>query len=167
VNSFVRSEEGRDTLIVWPVNTEAMTQNLVRTASALGGEALLGEGDPAELFLGPGREEFVGIAERTVASLNEGASIAALGISEERALSLRDEADTIGTYLGRIRTELINNGEQVRGLVAAERCRVWTVVVAGNEPPTLTSPTVRQPCPGRRAQTSWATPAARMTRPGR
>jgi DNA (cytosine-5)-methyltransferase 1 len=76
----------------------------------------------------------VSIAERTVAALNEGASLAALGISEERALELREDVTTIGTYLGRIREELTKNEEYVRGLVAAERCRVWTVVIAGNEP---------------------------------
>jgi hypothetical protein len=134
VNSFIRSDAGKETLVVWPVNTNAMADNLARTAMALGGEALLGETGPVEVFGGPGQAQFVPIAERTVAALNEGASLGALGISEERAVALREGAETIGTYLGRIRTELLKNEQHVRGLVAAERCRVWTIVIAGNEP---------------------------------
>jgi DNA (cytosine-5)-methyltransferase 1 len=76
----------------------------------------------------------VAIASKTVAALNEGASLVALGISEERATQLADEADTIGRFLAAIRATLIENGARVRGLLAAEQYRLWTVVIAGNEP---------------------------------
>lgn len=134
INAFVRSEAGRDTLVVWPTNTEGLTAALEDMAGTLGAEALFGVGEPVERFSGPPTSEFVPIAERTVAALNEGASLAALGVSEQRAASLTEEASTIGHYLALIRTALIENGAHVRGLLPAEQLRMWTVVIAGNDP---------------------------------
>jgi DNA (cytosine-5)-methyltransferase 1 len=134
INSFVRSNEGLDTLIVWPTNTDDLTLELAEIATTLGAEALFGVGEPFELFLGPSRAEFVGIAERTVAALNEGASLVTLGISDERAQELAEDAGTIGRYLALIRAELIANGAHVRRLLATEQFRLWTVVIAGDDP---------------------------------
>ena len=134
INGFVRSDRGRDTLVVWPTNTDPLTRLLVDIAGTLGAEALFGVGEPVERFAGPPKTEFVPIAERTVAALNEGASLAALGIAESRAQELADEADTIGRYLALIRQALIANGAHIRGLLAAEQFRLWTIVIAGNEP---------------------------------
>jgi hypothetical protein len=96
----------------------------------LGAEALFGIGEPFERFSGPSKSDFVSIASRTVAALNEGASLAALGISDARASQLTSGAATIGRYLALVRRELINNGARVRGLLAAEQLRLWVVVVA-------------------------------------
>jgi hypothetical protein len=134
INSFVRSDAGRDTLVVWPTNTDDLTLDLAQIATELGGEALFGVGEPFEQFAGPSKEEFVNIASKAVAALNEGASLAALGISEERAAQLAEKAATIGRYLAAIREALIENGARVRGLLATEQPRLWTVVIAGNEP---------------------------------
>jgi hypothetical protein len=134
VNSFVRSPDGRDTLVVWPTNTDDLTLELAGIAEALGAEALFGVGEPFEQFSGPTRAEFVGIAERTVAALNEGASLVSLGVSEDRARELADQATTIGRYLALIRQELIQNGARVRSLLPQEQFRLWTVVIAGNDP---------------------------------
>jgi len=118
---------------VWPTNTGDLTERLVELATKLGGEALLGIGDPVEQFSGPSQETFVGIAERTVAALNEGASLAALGISAEQAERMTQEAETIGRYLALVRGALIQNDATVRKLLASEPHRMWTVVIAGNE----------------------------------
>jgi hypothetical protein len=134
INAFVRTEAGRDTLVVWPTNTDDLTESLVKLARALGNEALFGVGDPVERFTGPAKAEFVSIAERTVAALNEGASLAALGVSEECAAALTADAETIGRYLALIRKALIENGARVRALLPAEQLRMWTVVIAGNDP---------------------------------
>ena len=134
INGFVRSPAGRDTLIVWPTNTDDLTQMLVEFARTLGGESLLGVDDPFLRFWGPGKDTFVGIAERTIAALNEGASLAALGIAGDRAIELSKEASTIGGYLALIRKDLIKNTGRVRGLLRAEQFKLWTVVIAGNEP---------------------------------
>jgi len=134
INTFVRTEAGRDTIVVWPTNTDDLTGSLVKLAEVLGSEALFGVGEPVERFSGPATNEFVTIASRTVAALNEGASLAALGVSEERAAELTNDAETIGRYLALIRKALIDNGARVRGLLPAEQFRMWTVVIAGNDP---------------------------------
>jgi hypothetical protein len=71
---------------------------------------------------------------RTVAALNEGASLFSLGISEEQADQLAERADTIGRFLALIRGALIENGTRVRSLLAAEQFRLWTIVIAGRDP---------------------------------
>jgi DNA (cytosine-5)-methyltransferase 1 len=134
INTFVRSAAGRDTLAVWPTNTDDLTVDLADIATTLGHEALFGTGEPFEYFTGPKQSDFVEIASKTVASLNEGASLAALGVSDEQARELVMKAPTIGRYLALIRQALIENGAQVRGLLASEQYRMWTVVVAGNDP---------------------------------
>lgn len=130
INNFVRTDQGVGSLVVWPTNTDDLTVSLAEIATDLGAEALFGTGEPFEHFSGPARDAFVTIAERTVAALNEGASLAALGISDERAHQLSNEAPTIGRYLALIRTELIANGARVRKLLPAEQARLWVVVAA-------------------------------------
>lgn len=78
INAFVRTAAGRDTLVVWPTNTDALTDALVNLARSLGDDALFGIGDPVERFSGPAKDQFIGIAVRTVAALNESASLSAL-----------------------------------------------------------------------------------------
>jgi hypothetical protein len=130
INSFVRSDAGRDTLVVWPTNTDNLTAALAEIATSLGAEALFGIGQPFERFSGPPKSNFVSIAAKTVAALNEGASLATLGISDERASELTADAPTIGRYLALVRRELISNGARVRELLAAEQARMWVLVAA-------------------------------------
>jgi hypothetical protein len=130
INSFVRSDAGRDTLVVWPTNTDDLTNALAELATSLGAEALFGIGQPFERFSGPPKSNFVSIAAKTVAALNEGASLVTLGISDERASELTADASTIGRYLALVRRELISNGARVRELLAAEQTRMWVLVAA-------------------------------------
>jgi DNA (cytosine-5)-methyltransferase 1 len=134
INAFVRTDAGRGTLVVWPTNTDELTVLLVDLARKLGDDALFGVGESVERFDGPAKEQYIGIAGRTVAALNESASLAALGVSEERAIALVDESTTIGRYLALIRGELNRNAGRVKSLNPAEQPRVWTVVIAGNDP---------------------------------
>jgi DNA (cytosine-5)-methyltransferase 1 len=130
INTFVRTDAGRYTLVVWPTNTDPLTEDLAEIATALGAEALFGVGEPFDYFNGPPKSDFVSIAEKTVAALNEGASLVALGISEPRAAELVDQAATIGKYLALIRTELLANGGRVQRLLPQERASLYTVVIA-------------------------------------
>lgn len=130
INNYVRSPAGVSTLFVWPINTDDMLDMLTRIAVSIGAEALLGIGDQFHLFHGPGKGEFVRIADQTVGALNQGASLYNLGLSAERAEQLAQESDTIGHYLGRVRVELQKNMQLVRGLLPQEPLRVWTVVVS-------------------------------------
>ena len=126
INTFVRGDAGKETVIVWPANTDDLDELLAEIAQSIGAEALLGVDESVEWFSGPPPSEFVGIAERTVAALNEGASLAALGISTEHAHELAAKAATVGRYLALIRGALIENETRVRGLLPREQYRVWT-----------------------------------------
>jgi hypothetical protein len=129
INAFVRSDIGRNTLVVWPVNTDDLLRRLIEIGTNIGGTALFGLEDETTMFSGPPQDEFVGIASRTVSALNEGASLAALGVSEEYAQELTQRADTIGAYLGLIRDALLQNQKHLRALLPVERFRMWTLVL--------------------------------------
>ncbi len=134
VNQFVRSDAGRTSLVVWPTNTDDLTELLKELGGNLGGEALFGLTGPVTRFEGPDKNDYVRIAQQTVATLNDGASLDALGVSLELAEKLASESETIGSYLARIRKASVQAGNRVRRLLVKERFRLWTVVIAGNEP---------------------------------
>lgn len=134
INTFVRSPAGKKSLVIWPVNTQSLADALSEIAYELGAEALLGLGDKVHVFSGPPSEKFTAIAEQTIGALNEGASLANLGITEEQAEKIASESPTIGGFLLRISSELAKNVAAVRGLLPAEQLHVWTIVVAGNDP---------------------------------
>lgn len=133
INTFVRSAEGENTLVVWPTNTDPLMDALVTLGARLGGKALLGHEGGVMRFSGPRSSEFAEIAERTIAALNDGASLSALGISEDRSRAIALSETTIGDYLGAIRRELLHNDAKVKRLLKAEQFRLWIVVVAGND----------------------------------
>ncbi|ORV65171.1 hypothetical protein AWC03_02075 [Mycobacterium europaeum] len=130
INNYVRSSAGNTTLFVWPINTDDMLDLLVRVATNIGANALLGIGEKFHLFGGPPKDDFVRIADQTVGALNQGASLYNLGLSSSRAEDLARESDTIGHYLGKVRIELQRNMQHVQGLLPQEPLRVWTVVVS-------------------------------------
>lgn len=134
INTFVRSDEGRTTLVVWPINTDSLFDMIWKLGNEIGGTALFGTGtDPDSVFTGPERSEFVSIAERTVSALNEGASLAALGISEDHARDLAEASETVGDYLAQIRDALMANQDRVGNLLPAEQFRMWTLVISGTD----------------------------------
>src|SRR5262249_27751625 len=97
-------------------------------------DALLGVGHPSYRFLGPPKGQFLDIASRTIATLNQGASLADLGVSEDRAKELAARANTIGRFLGLLRQDLLKNQGEVERLLEKDRCRLWIIVAAGNDP---------------------------------
>jgi len=134
INAFVRGSKGQRTLVVWLTNTVELRNLLLQLARTLGGEALLAGGTGLLEFKGPPKDDFFEIARRTVQTLNEGASLANLGVSDERAVELATSSRTIGDYLGRLRRDLTTNSSRVARLMGKEQCRVWIVVLAGNDP---------------------------------
>ncbi|MFD0691439.1 hypothetical protein [Actinomadura fibrosa] len=133
VNQFVRSDVGCKTLVVWPTNTDDLTELLAALGTSLGSEALFGPSDPVTRFEGPVKNDYVRIAQQTVSSLNEGASLDALGISVDKAQKLAVESETIGGYLAKIRQASVRASNRVEKLLTKERYRLWTVVIAGND----------------------------------
>ncbi len=143
INGFLRSSAGRSTIMVWPCNTDDLANRLVSKAKPLGGEALLGTGEPVFYFKGPSASLFTKIARRTVQTFNDGASLIDLGVSDFRAEELALEASTIGNYMTLIRKELSKNKKHLSQLIAKESCRMWIVVVSGNDSDTDVSSLTR------------------------
>lgn len=133
VNQFVRSDAGRHSLVVWPTNVDDLTTLLVDLGTSLGREALFGVTGPVTKFAGPPKSEYVRIAQLTVSALNEGASLDAIGVSDDLAQSMAEESDTIGSFLARVRLAAIKAGAQVEKLLTIERYRMWTLTISGND----------------------------------
>ena len=133
INAFVRSDRGERTLVVWPANADDLEQLLIDSAQRVGADSLLGVRTPSFRFTGPPREQYLDIANRTIATLNQGASLSDLGVSAERAEALAAEAGTIGRFLGLLRSDLVANKGEIEGLLTKERCRLWVVVASGTD----------------------------------
>lgn len=135
INAFIRSPAGERTVVVWPCNSQPITHKLIETAKEIGGDALLGVEQPVLHYHGPARAEYLNIARNTIATFNAGATLADLGISEERARQLADQAVAIGTFLKLLQVEERQNREVLAGkLQAQEQCTMWVVVIAKNDP---------------------------------
>jgi hypothetical protein len=134
MNQFLRSQAGERTLIVWPVNADDLESALTGAAQRVGADALLGVEGTSYRFAGPPRPQYFEIASRTIATLNQGASLADLGVSQNRAAELGANAKTIGGFLGLLRDELLRNQKSVEDLLDKERYRLWVVIAAGNDP---------------------------------
>lgn len=134
INSFVRTPSGELTIVAWPANRDDLAASLSSLATEIGAEALVGLGDPVFKFQGPPKTQYVPIVNKTLALLNQGETLHDLGISDERAAQLVDESTTIGIFLAKVRRDLLSNQRQLATLTKKEVCRVWIVVLAGNEP---------------------------------
>ena len=134
INKFLRSKDGLNSLIVWLCNKSEMRDLLLDLAEDIGGNSLLGVDEGYIEFKGPSKNDFIIIAKNTIGFINKGASLLDLGITEARASDLIGDNDTIGKYLGRLRKESIKNSENIKSLIRKERCKMWVVVIAGNEP---------------------------------
>ena len=121
--------------MVWPCNSEPIADKLVESARQIGGEALLGVEEPVFRYTGPARSEYLRIARQTVASFNFGASLADLGISQERAELSRLRAEPLEPFSSSSRSRKRKNREILaEKLEAQEQCRMWVVVIARNDP---------------------------------
>jgi DNA (cytosine-5)-methyltransferase 1 len=137
INQFIRSREGRRTLVVWPCNSDEVVDRIVAKADLIGRDALLGLHPRGYHFDGPPKSEYIEIAQKTIAALNGGASMISFGITDERARQLAEQAPTMGAYLHALRGEERRNRSALFNLLPEkERYNLWVVVIAGNEPET-------------------------------
>lgn len=134
INSFIRSATGRSTLVVWPTNTDELAESLASLGMKLGGRALLGADGGIVGFTGPSKDQFINIEERTIAALNQGASLTALDLTAKRASEIADRVTYVGDILTEFRAALRRNGAEVRKLLKTEQSPLWIVIAAGNDP---------------------------------
>lgn len=134
INSFVRTPAGELTIVAWPANRDDLAISLSALSKELGAEALVGLDDPIFRFQGPPKDQYITIVNKTLALLNQGETLHDLGISNDRSAELVAESTTIGVFLAKVRRDLLSNQRQLATLTKKEICRVWIVVLAGNEP---------------------------------
>lgn len=134
INNFLRTEEGARTLVAWPCNKPEMRDALLRHAQEIGGSALCGHEGPLA-FAGPSAERYLDIAARTIETLNGGASLASLGITEVEGRRLAVSADTIGSFLQALNSEALRRRDDLaRRLPDRDWFELWIVIAAGNDP---------------------------------
>ena len=134
INGFIRSLSGSNALIVWPCNTDQLKARVLKLARNIGGKALVGPGDGWMDFKGPERTRFPEIAEKTLSLTNQSATIADLGLTRAQLEVCAAENNLIGEFFSDIHGLIIGIQNQVSKLVDKEQCRLWILVVAGNEP---------------------------------
>lgn len=134
INRFIRSKNGRNTLVVWPCNDEDIIETLVVTAENIGGTALLDLDETYFEFKGPDKNQFLDITKQTIELLNNGKTLLDFGITDDVAISLIKDVNTIGKYMKRISKTIRKNKKFVEKLVKREPCKMWVLVLAGNEP---------------------------------
>ena len=134
INGFIRTERGEHALVVWPCNTDELTNRIVALAERVGGEALLGTGNKILRFKGPSKSQFRQIAENTIAVLNQGATFSDLGLSDKQTEELVEKSNTIGGFLASLRDEIQKQERYVEKLLEEEKARLWIIVIAGSEP---------------------------------
>ncbi|UWQ46000.1 hypothetical protein [Leisingera aquaemixtae] len=134
INAFIRRDEGRRCLVVWPCNSDGLQRRLENLAQQIGGKSLLGSREGALLFSGPEKNQFAEIGVRTLSILNQGAGLSDFGLTNQDVDELAKNSDTVGDFLGGVRDLVIAKQIAVARLIPQEQPKVWVVVVAGNEP---------------------------------
>ena len=137
INKFIRSDEGRDTIIVWPCNGEEMTKEIIQFAGHIGGESIF-RGDTILEYEGPSRDRFVSILKNTYEFFNE-YDISEIGYSDkqiENILNNMDKKCTIGDFLEGVRTELLNDYDRIEDAkdYMDDSFSLILCVIAGNNP---------------------------------
>lgn len=134
INGFIRSQRGENCLVVWPCNTDKLRDRIVSLARDIGGEALLGPGEPWHIFEGPDRSTFAAIAEKTLSVLNQSATLSDLGLTVDAVEEASSKASTIGGFLAALDEQIAAAQRGVAKLLDREQCRLWVIVAAGNDP---------------------------------
>ena len=137
INRFIRSDKGRDTIIVWPCNGEEMTKEIIQFAGHVGGASIFRDDTVLE-YKGPSRERFIPILKNTYEFFNK-YDISEVGFSDEQignVLNSMNKECTIGDFLEKIRTELLNDYDRIEDAkdYVGDIFDLIVCVVAGNNP---------------------------------
>lgn len=134
INKFTRSDEGVNTIVVWPLNGEDMVEDLINTSKGIGGSSLLSDENIYD-FKGPGKKEYIKILKSTFMLLNDGASINSFGVSDKNLHDFAKEVDTIGEYFHKVEYFIrMNKSKFNKATQQIELNNVWIVVIAHNDP---------------------------------
>lgn len=133
INGFIRSDRGRNSIVVWPCNTDELRDRIVSLGKKIGGNSLVGNGQGWFDFPGPNTDEYRSIAEKTLSTLNQGATLSDLGLTTAIVEEVAKSSSTIGDFLSSIHDKIAIAENSVAKLLKQENCRLWIIVAAGND----------------------------------
>lgn len=134
INGYIRSANGENALVVWPCNTDELRERIVYLAERIGAESLLGDSSMIPEFTGPHKEQYLEIAERTLAILNQGSGLSDLGLTDDDVKEYAEDSRTIGGFMTNLSSLITERSKAVQRLIEREKCRLWVLVIAGNNP---------------------------------
>ncbi|WP_133251119.1 hypothetical protein [Novacetimonas pomaceti] len=134
INGYIRSANGENALVVWPCNTDELRERIVYLAERIGAESLLGDSSMIPEFTGPRKEQYLDIAERTLATLNQGSGLSDLGLTVDDVDQCAANSRTIGGFMTNLSSLITKRSKVVQKLIEREKCRLWVLVIAGNNP---------------------------------
>ncbi len=136
INHFIRSEKGRNSIVVWPCNGEEMTKEIIQFAGHVGGSSLFREDTILE-YHGPSRNRFIPILKNTFAFFNE-YDISDIGFTDDvltEMLDAMNKRSTIGHFIENIRGEILKLNELIEDSkdYVGELFDLVICVVSGNK----------------------------------
>lgn len=136
INAFIRSDEGRNTIIVWPCNGEDMATEIIQFAGHIGGSSLFRDDTVLEYF-GPSKDKYSSILKNTFEFFNK-YDLSDLGFSEddiEKILYNSKDDYTLGGFFERIRKNIIENIDIIEDFKEAQEiANLIILVIATNNP---------------------------------
>lgn len=134
INRFIRSENGRNSIIVWPCNDQSIVEDIKEVSKRIGGSFLIGD-DTIYNFKGPSTESYFQILKNTFSIFNYENDIEDYGVDEEISNSIinnQGKSITIGTYLEKARGIIINNIKKMNGYhdLSTENFKLWIIVIS-------------------------------------
>lgn len=138
INQFIRSQQGKNTIVVWPCNGEEMVQDILYFSSQIGGTSLFRDDTVFELE-GPDESDYYGILKNTFYILNQEDIEDDYGVTKAEAAKIRTNLEkiTIGSFLEKTRSNLIQNILKIDGAFQDydyESFKLWILVIAKNNP---------------------------------
>lgn len=137
INSFIRSEAGENTIVVWPCNGEEMTKEIIQFAGHIGGSSLFREDTILE-YIGLPKNRFIPILKSTYEFFNS-YDISDVGFSDEQLeeiLNSMKTDSTIGNFLEKVRSELLKDYNIIEDSkdYMGDFFSLIICVIAGNNP---------------------------------
>lgn len=134
INDFIRSENGENSIIIWPTNSDQLVGGISLIGNNIGGASLIDD-DSIYRFSGPPKDMYYQITKNTFEYFNRDKTLLDLGISKEICNEILEDNDTLGDYINSIIKRIVKNEMAFYKKVNAQEIfSLWIVVIAGNNP---------------------------------
>lgn len=134
INKFLRSNIGRNSIVVWPCNHQSVVDDIVDLSKTIGGTFLIND-ETVYDFNGPDIKNYYQILKNTFSIFNNEQDIENYGIDEnisDNILKEQGNNTTIGTHLELSRKMVINNIKKINNCydLFTEEFKLWIVVIS-------------------------------------